>query len=415
MNDVIIQAIEIDEDEPPPLESIDIIQFPQEVVFAVFSFLAPRDLGSVASTCHLWNNISADDKLWYDLYKVTKQKHLLESLPFTASAHMSSGRADNGKQWKQRFKETFHIRPGTFCDRVELNLDKSVCEEGGDLSGEIVVTVASEKLGCHGIFVRISGKEETFAVVGRSVSKRRKELGEWNTPVYGTSSWESRQKTSFTLRRGLYHVPFSFPVSTKGKNGEAIPSRSANGKGYSARIEYFASAVLVVDQPSGFVQSVPTALQMLPSRAKSISSLQEPIRKKILKDFLFGGSASFEVTLNKQSFSRGEQINVLVDVNNKSAYNVKAANISLHEWVMYRSDLRESRQGTMQTYPLNIQKSSQQVSLPFTLREWDEDVQTQPGEAPVKKGYYIQVTLDIPYAFNPGLLIPITLLQPYPH
>jgi len=72
-------------------------------------------------------------------------------------------------RWKDRFKETFQIKPGTVSDKVELNLDNDVCEEGGDLSGEIVVTVASEKLHCHGFFVRISGTEKSFSVVGRSV------------------------------------------------------------------------------------------------------------------------------------------------------------------------------------------------------------------------------------------------------
>lgn len=72
-------------------------------------------------------------------------------------------------RWKERFKETFHIKPGTTFDKVELNLDNTTCEDGGDLSGDIVVTVASEKIDSHGIFVRISGTEKSFSIVGRSV------------------------------------------------------------------------------------------------------------------------------------------------------------------------------------------------------------------------------------------------------
>lgn len=219
------------------------------------------------------------------------------------------------------------------------------------------------------------------------------------------------------------------------------------------QVEYAASAVLVVEHKSmDYVQSSPNAIQMVPRTSKQSTAQpggseqkeenpnaqQEPIRKTVQKDFLLGGSANFAVTLNKQSFARGEQIDVTIDIDNKSSYCIKSVDIAFNEWSLsqmgkgeshtrgnypllfcYHANLLYLLSQGKQSSPVEIQKGSQQIKLPFVL-QWEDDADAKPqqpqqGKAQVKRGYYMQVSFGIPYAVDPALLIPIRLLHPYPH
>ncbi|XP_030273777.1 arrestin domain-containing protein 3-like [Sparus aurata] len=213
---------------------------------------------------------------------------------------------------------------------------------------------------------------------------------------------EARQDGTEVIGKGRHVFPFSFQIPDS-----KIPS---SFKGREGKIVHKVKAEL--KQSMKLTKKAKTHFTFVSKADMDIPGLMEPqhgAKDKSVK--VFGsGSISMDVHTKRMGYKQGEDLQVTVEINNRSSRSVKP------KFVLY--DKRSFfAQGRRRVHTNEILKDEVEI-LESSNKETVTKVITIPRELPpsitncsiIKLEYRLKVYLDVKYASDPEIKIPVVVL-----
>ncbi|XP_073321604.1 arrestin domain-containing protein 3-like [Pagrus major] len=275
---------------------------------------------------------------------------------------------------------------------------------GDTMNGRVIVETSKE----------IKIQALVFIAQGKASVRWTEHYGQHQTRVYWADEKyyavkhhilrEARQDGTEVIGKGRHVFPFSFQIPDR-----KIPS---SFKGCVGKIVHKVKAEL--KQSMKLTKKAKTHFTFVSKADMDIPGLMEPqhgSKDKSVK--VFGsGSISMDVHTKRMGYKQGEDLQVMVEINNRSSRSVKP------KFVLYEKRSFFA-QGRRRVHTNEILKEKVEA-IESSNKETVTKVINIPRELPpsimncsiIKLEYRLKVYLDVKYASDPELKIPIVIL-PY--